>query len=218
VGFVGASRRSELASLERPLVAPDPKNSLITIPRSKTDPYGKGPGGRPSVREPLGSLSGHLPAGLVTRICLSQDPEHRRFPPQSPQLRRPARRSASTTPTKRPYSASLSVGTPPATTGHPRRSHPYRDFPRRCSPRAACLLVGQPTLCPAHQARELRRSRPANRPSLRRSDIPVGYSSHRVRATRRIIGQPAPCSCPSNSLETRRPPVIGRLPVASTQQ
>jgi integrase len=42
VGFVGAFRRSELASLERTHVASHPKGLVITIPRSKTDPYGKG--------------------------------------------------------------------------------------------------------------------------------------------------------------------------------
>ncbi len=41
VGFVGAFRLSELAGLERPHVAPHPKGSVITIPKSKT-PYGKG--------------------------------------------------------------------------------------------------------------------------------------------------------------------------------
>ncbi len=42
VGFVGAFRRSELASLQRAHVADHPKGLVITIPRSKTDPYGKG--------------------------------------------------------------------------------------------------------------------------------------------------------------------------------
>ena len=42
VGFVGAFRRSELAALERPHVAPHPRGVVITIPTSKTDPYGKG--------------------------------------------------------------------------------------------------------------------------------------------------------------------------------
>ena len=42
VGFVGAFRRSELASLERPHVAPHPRGLVITIPTSKTDPYAKG--------------------------------------------------------------------------------------------------------------------------------------------------------------------------------
>jgi integrase len=42
VGFVGAFRRSELARLERTHVAGHPKGLVITIPRSKTDPYGKG--------------------------------------------------------------------------------------------------------------------------------------------------------------------------------
>lgn len=42
VGFVGAFRRSELAALERPHVAPHPRGLVITIPTSKTDPYGKG--------------------------------------------------------------------------------------------------------------------------------------------------------------------------------
>jgi integrase len=42
VGFVGAFRRSELAVLERPHVADHPRGLVITIPRSKTDPYGQG--------------------------------------------------------------------------------------------------------------------------------------------------------------------------------
>jgi len=42
VGFVGAFRRSELAAMERAHVAPHPKGLVITIPRSKTDPYGEG--------------------------------------------------------------------------------------------------------------------------------------------------------------------------------
>ena len=42
VGFVGAFRRSELAFIQRPHVAPHPRGLVISIPKSKTDPYGKG--------------------------------------------------------------------------------------------------------------------------------------------------------------------------------
>jgi site-specific recombinase XerD len=42
VGFVGAFRRSELSAIERAHVAPHPKGLVLTIPRSKTDPYGEG--------------------------------------------------------------------------------------------------------------------------------------------------------------------------------
>ncbi len=42
VGFVGAFRRSELAAMQRAHIGAHPKGLVVTIPRSKTDPYGKG--------------------------------------------------------------------------------------------------------------------------------------------------------------------------------
>ncbi len=70
VGFVGAFRRSELAALERPHVAPHPRGLVISIPRSKTDPYGKGqlvvlPHSSRPERCPVASLLAWLDAAQI---------------------------------------------------------------------------------------------------------------------------------------------------------
>ncbi len=72
VGFVGAFRRSELAGLERPHVAPHPRGLVITIPHSKTDPYGKGqlvvlPHSSRPERCPVASLHAWLEAAGLGR-------------------------------------------------------------------------------------------------------------------------------------------------------
>jgi len=78
VGFVGAFRRSELAAMEVDHMAPHPKGLVISIPRSKTDPYGKGQlvvlpySSRPE-RCPVISLRPWLDAAGVGRLGTDED-------------------------------------------------------------------------------------------------------------------------------------------------
>jgi site-specific recombinase XerD len=84
VGFVGAFRRSELASMQRPHVAPHPRGLVITIPKSKTDPYGKGqlvvlPHSSRAEHCPVASLHAWLEAAGISED-LDEGSEHERRP------------------------------------------------------------------------------------------------------------------------------------------
>ncbi len=98
VGFVGAFRRSELASMQRPHVAPHPRGLVISILKSKTDPYGEGqlvvlPHSSRAEYCPVASLQEWLEAAGIGGKDLDDDPEDER---RSAFVFRPVHRNGTT--------------------------------------------------------------------------------------------------------------------------